>query len=177
MKEYDFTLKFALRDGNADAEAFVEKLSDAGCDDALVGIGQRGRIALNFTRQASSALEAVTTAVSDVQRAIPDAMLIEATPDLVGLTDMADLLGFSRQNMRKLMESGAVSFPPPVHEGAPTVWRLAKVLGWFRERGTHRIDDALVELAQATLQINLVNEVRDLPADARKTIRQSLAGV
>ena len=33
----------------------------------------------------------------------PGATLTEADPDLVGLTDVADILGCTRQNMRRLM--------------------------------------------------------------------------
>jgi hypothetical protein len=58
----------------------VERLGEAGCDDALVGIGQPGRIALNFTREADSAQQAFISALEDVRRAIPDAELIEAKP-------------------------------------------------------------------------------------------------
>ena len=56
-----------------------------GCDDALVGIGKPGRIALDFTREADSAEEAVISALSAVKRAIPDAEFVEATPDFVGV--------------------------------------------------------------------------------------------
>src|SRR3990167_11113030 len=48
MTDYEFTLKFRLPDSNVDPEQFVDALSVAGCDDALVGIGQRGRHAPGF---------------------------------------------------------------------------------------------------------------------------------
>lgn len=47
-------------------------------------------------REVSNAREAVGSALADVRRAVPDAKLIEATPDLVGLTDVAELMGVSR---------------------------------------------------------------------------------
>lgn len=75
---YDFVLKFKLAEGIADAGDLVERLGEAGCDDAVVGIGQPGRIALNFTREAESAQQAILSALEDVRRAIPDAELIEA---------------------------------------------------------------------------------------------------
>jgi hypothetical protein len=78
--EYDFVLKFKLAEGSADVNDLVERLGEAGCDDALVGIGQPGRIALNFTREADSAQQAFISALEDVRRAIPDAELIEAKP-------------------------------------------------------------------------------------------------
>ena len=45
--EYTFTLKYQLADEDRDADALVERLGEAGCDDALVGIGQPGRLALS----------------------------------------------------------------------------------------------------------------------------------
>jgi len=46
MALYDFTLKFALGQQGADPESYVDRLYEAGCDDALIGIGKRGRIAV-----------------------------------------------------------------------------------------------------------------------------------
>jgi hypothetical protein len=45
MASYDFSLRFKLPDADADPEQFLEALAEAGCDDAMVGVGQRGRIA------------------------------------------------------------------------------------------------------------------------------------
>ena len=36
--EYTFTLKYQLTDDDRDPDALVERLAEAGCDDALVGI-------------------------------------------------------------------------------------------------------------------------------------------
>src|SRR5690606_27543650 len=79
--EYTFTLKFQLVDENGDPSELVERLGEAGCDDALVGIGRRGRLALEFTREANNAAEAVLSALRDVKQAIPSARLIEVAPD------------------------------------------------------------------------------------------------
>jgi len=158
MNQYDFTLKFALGQHETDPEVFVERLLAEGCNDALIGMGQQGRIALNFTREALSADEAVLSALSDVQRAIPDAKLIEATPDLVGLTELANLLGFSRQYMRKLVVESGPEFPTPVHEGKPAIWHLATVLAWISERKKRKFDEALLGIARINMQCNLVKE-------------------
>ena len=101
MNDYDFILKFALPNYDADPEDYVASLEAAGCDDALIGLGKKGRIALHFTRSAGSSNEAIVSALADVQKAIPGARLIEAQPDLVGLTDIAEMAGWSRQNARK----------------------------------------------------------------------------
>lgn len=54
-KEYAFTLKYQLADNERDPDALLERLGGAGCDDALVGICQPGRLALKFTREAAGA--------------------------------------------------------------------------------------------------------------------------
>jgi len=162
MTEYQFTLKFSLNTLEANLDELVERLGEAGCTDSLVGLGQPGRIGLDFTREARSASEAVQSALADVKRAIPNAELVEAAPDLVGLTDIAMLLGCSRQNMRKMAVQANSVFPPPVHEGTPTIWHLETVLDWLKRRGTHEIEDSLREVAKTNRQINLAKELHDL---------------
>jgi hypothetical protein len=163
MAEYEFSLKFRLPDGDADPERFVDALSEAGCDDATIGIGQKGRIALAFVREARSAFKAVVSAVRAVHRAIPGAELIEASPDWVGLTDVADLMGCSRQNMRKLMLSHVATFPAAVHEGSQALWHLRAVLAWFSDFQQREIDRSLVEIAEVTMKVNIAKEARRLP--------------
>ena len=85
--QYEFTLKFRLPVDGTDMDAIVERLGECGCDDALVGFGHPGRMALQFSREAPSASEAILSAIADVRRAIPGADLIEVAPDLVGMTD------------------------------------------------------------------------------------------
>ena len=80
MKEFEFILKFAFAESSADASDYTERLAEAGCEDALIGIGQKGRIALDFCREATSAIEAVSSAIHDVKKAIPGAKPIHASP-------------------------------------------------------------------------------------------------
>lgn len=163
MNEYTFILKFRLPDPNADPDRYIDALAEGGCDDALVGVGLRGRIALDFTREGTDALEAVSSAIRDVKRAIPGAELVEASPDLVGLTDVADIAGFSRQNMRKLMTGHVASFPDAIHEGTPSLWHLAPVLAWLRDRQQRPVDPKLLEIASIAMQLNIAREIRRLP--------------
>lgn len=165
MGTYEFILKFRLPDPHADPEQHLESLADAGCEDATAGIGQPGRLALDFARQAGSALEAVVSAVRAVQAAIPGVVLVEASPDLVGLTDVATLFGCSRQNMRKLMTSHPATFPPAVHEGAASLWHLRQVLAWFRDTQRRPVDGALVEVAEVTMKLNIANATQRLGRD------------
>ncbi len=175
--EYTFTLKYQLSEHHANHDDLVERLGAAGCDDALVGVGQPGRIALEFTREADSAEAALMSALGDVKRAVPSAKLIEAAPDFVGLTDVADVVGVTRQNMRKLMVSHATSFPTPVHEGSASVWHLAEVMAWLQARGTYKVEAAVLEVALTAMQVNLAKEVevRQLRPKVRRELRTLFA--
>lgn len=173
--EYDFVLKFRIADAGAAGDDVVERLGAAGCDDATVGIGLPGRIALSFTRDAKSARQAIVSALEDVKRALPNAELIEVSPDLAGLTDIAELVDVSRQNMRKLMTSHAASFPAPVHDGSTALWHLAFVLEWLSGRSGYTIDRKLLDVARTAMQINLVKESAHLDEPVEKRIRALVA--
>ena len=173
--EYDFTLKFKLSDTDCDINDVVERLGAAGCDDALVGIGTTGRIALNFTRHAESAQAAMLSALSDVKRAIPLAKLIEAGPDFVGLTDVAEVIGVSRQNIRKLMVTNAATFPPAVHDGSASIWHLALVLQWLQPRGSYQIGQGILDVARTAMQVNIAKEAELLSPKLRQEMRELVA--
>lgn len=173
--EYTFTLKYQLTDDDRDPDALVERLGEAGCDDALVGIGQPGRLALEFTREAADAGAAMRSALADVRRAAPTARLIEVAPDLVGLTDVAEIVGVSRQNMRKLMLAHPGSFPAPVHEGSASIWHLADVLAWLQAKGSYALAKDVLDVARVALQVNVAKEGRRLPRSASEEL-EALVG-
>ena len=76
--EYEFKLTYRIEGECPDADQLMNKLGDAGCTDALVGLGVAGQVSLEFIREADSAEEAILSAIKDVQSAIPNARLIEA---------------------------------------------------------------------------------------------------
>ena len=170
MTEYEFTLKFSLQNAQADPQEYVELLGRNGCADALIGIGQRGRIALSFTREATSAYEAISSAIEDVRRVLPNARLIEAAPDLVGLTETADLLGCTRQNMRQLTIRAGATFPAPVRTGKPTIWHLSQILVWMNENRKYEIDEALIDVAKTNMEVNLAIAIQDLDLKSRQRV-------
>ena len=175
MPEYDFTLRFALSPQEPNPESFVEKLLAEGCNDALIGIGQHGRIALNFTREAPSAGEAVLSALSDVQQIIPTARLIEAAPDFVGLTDIANILGFSRQNMRKILVKSGSSFPLPIHDGTSAIWHLSTVLAWFLDKKNRKLDESLLEVSRVNMKCNLIRQTVESDDSMADRLREIVA--
>ena len=174
MNTYEFELRFSLPTTSQNPEDFVERLAEAGCTDALVGIGQAGRLASHFTRDANSAFEAILSAVKNIKKAIPEARLIEAAPDLVGISDIADILGYSRQNIRKLMLNNLVSFPTPIHQGKTILWHLSSILSWVKESNRYEIDELLLDIANTNMQLNIAKETVHLDAAIHE---QFLAGI
>lgn len=153
MGTYEFQLYFSLPDANEDPAAYVDALYEAGCDDALVGAGQHGSVGLDFAREAESAEDAITSAIGDVDRAIPGARLIEAAPDLVGIAEVAEVLECTRQNATKLVRQPR--FPAPVHIGKHTsLWHLADVLEWA-ELDRREVSEALHEVARTACLTNI----------------------
>jgi predicted DNA-binding transcriptional regulator AlpA len=78
------------------------------------------------------------------------------------LTDAADVVGVSRQNMLKLMVNYPASFPPPVHEGSAAVWYLADLLAWLQANGGYVVDRSTGDLAAAAMQINLAKAANQI---------------
>ena len=154
INEYDFTLKFALSNPQVDPQDYLESLYTHGCDDAIVRIGRKGSLAINFIREAKSAYVAISSAIIDVKKAIPPAIIIEATPDLVGLNDVAKILGCTRQNIRNLIVNNDRISPTPAYEGTPSLWHLAEILTWLRDEKMYSIDDSLLEVAKIAMEIN-----------------------
>ena len=89
MREYNFTLKFKLADEREDPGIYLSVLEHAGCDDALIGIGEHGYIALHFIRKANTASEAVSSAIANVKTTISNAKLAEVYSDFVGIPHIA----------------------------------------------------------------------------------------
>ena len=79
--EYTFTLKYRLSAANQNVDDLIERLGAEGCDDVLVGVGQPGRVALEFTREADLAQAAIQNALADVKRVMPEAQLLEDAPE------------------------------------------------------------------------------------------------
>jgi hypothetical protein len=165
VAEHHFTLRFDVKAVGGDAEQYAERLGAGGCDDAIVGIGKPGCLALTFDREAAHAREAVLSAMRDATGALPGVVLLEASPDLVGLSDLADIVGRTRQNMRKLLLTCGGSAPAPAHEGSSSMWHLAPVLAWLRSEKSYSVPDDLVDLARTTMQLNLAVD-RNLIDDA-----------
>lgn len=157
MKTYDFELIFKVPNIE-DISIYNDKLFENGCDDATISFGQLGFLALSFSREANSANEAIQSAIKNVLQAIPNAKLIEASPDIVSISDIASILGYSRQYIRKLFETNLSYLPTPIHIGNPSIWHLSEVLKWLqniKKSNKQNISDSLFEIASITRDINI----------------------
>mgnify|MGYP003618674835 CR=1 FL=1 len=152
MKEFNFELIFKLVD-NQDSNEYLDVLFENGCDDATISTGQLGMLCLSFTREA----------INDVKKAIPSAKLVEATPDIVNISDISSILGHSRQYTRKLFNSKTSSLPAPIHIGNPSIWHLSEILNWLKSLGKqeNKINENLFELSHITRQINTKRQLED----------------
>lgn len=174
--EYSFTLKYQMPPQDCEETLLKQRLSSVGCQEVRVAVGLRGRMMLSFSRSAERADQALLGALREVRKAVPGARLIEAGPDMVGLTDVATLVGVSRQNMRKLMLTHPMSFPSPIHEGnSSSVWHLWDVLRWMQGRGGYKIDESVLELATVAKAVNLARESRHLDERRREELLKLVA--
>ena len=163
MNSYEFELIFKVDGSDKNSLDYSDKLYEAGCDDALVSVGQLGMIALSFTREAENAQIAIESAIENVKSAIADAELIEASPDFVSITDVASILGHSRQYTRKLFNEKS-NLPAPVHMGSPTIWHLSEVLNWVKNitKNGINLSDSLLEISNITRQVNFQKQMERL---------------
>lgn len=142
MTEYEFVLRFQLPADTDQPEEFLDALYEAGCDDAVVGVGLPGYISLDFSREANSAQEAVQSAIFDVQKAIHEAKLIEVSPDLLNTSEIADLVSarigkITRQAMRKYTFGQVAKvnsrFPAAAVSSSSPLWHVDEVVSWLIE--------------------------------------------
>lgn len=172
--EYIFTLKYRLHAYDGDDEALIDRLFEAGCDDALPGIGQSGRLALEFAREAGSATAALESAIADLREAVDNAELIEVLPDYAGLTDIAEHVGMSRQNLRKIATKNGSTFPAAIHEGNPSLWHLSDALSWLADNG-YVVDLATLEISAAARELNVAIQARRLTAERSRELEALMA--
>ena len=160
MNEYEFELTFTLADHNDEPESYIESLGES-CTDAVIGIGKKGEISFAFIREDFSAAEAIISAISDIKKVINGVRLVEAKPDIIGLSDIANLIGHSRQYVRKIMLKK--NFPAPVHMGSTMLWHL-KSLQSVRQLKS-KIEESVFEVADFNRNLNIARELVEQPID------------
>ncbi len=131
--EYEFTLQL---DG-VDELTFdrVDRLFEAGCGDATFGT-RAGVHFGTFHRKAASPLEAVLSAIEDIERAGLGLRTVRVEPDeLVTTSEIARRAKLSREAIRLYAQGkrGPGGFPAPVagqHQKSP-LYKWTKVAAWL----------------------------------------------
>jgi predicted DNA-binding transcriptional regulator AlpA len=126
---FELTIRGGLNEGGVDA------LFEAGCDDAT--LSSKGDLVFaEFDREAPSILDAVVSAIHDVE-SVEGMEVLRVDPDeLVWASEIAERTGRSRQSINQLVKGqrGPGGFPDPAtHATRNPLWRWSEVEQWFAE--------------------------------------------
>lgn len=135
MSSYEFSLR--LNREVTDAE--IEALYEAGCSDAAVETGPLGTL-IEFDREAGSLVEAITTAVLDVEKVPGLSAVGLACDNIVTILTIAERTGVVREAVRLWAtgKRGPGNFPPPVAitSGGEKLWDWDQVVPWLQEHAS-----------------------------------------
>lgn len=147
VAQYEFTLAM---EGRLDYEV-LDRLYEAGCGDMTFSGGVRGPAYVDVTREASSFVEAVISAVRDIEK-VPGLRVTALDADeLVSLAEIADRLGRTHESVRLLAagKRGPGGFPPPVLRlrDRTRLWLWAEVAEWANRVLSTQLDAGVAPLA------------------------------
>lgn len=180
MTEYNFELYFRLKK-DEEPEQYLDALIEAGCDDAMIGIGKRGRIALSFLRESPNALPAIMSAIEAVLNVIPHAKFERAAPDLLNISELAYQFGLGKENMRKYARNHSAkkaTFPTPYIESEKSdYWHASEVAQWLSDQKIQEIDEAVLETLVIIQMLNVAVErvrisIPSVQIDIEKKIKE-----
>jgi len=143
-----------------DMNFYLDRLVKAKCSDAVTGLADGGRLTLDFfDRDGPNISEIIEHAVNSISREIPEAKLIDVSPDLVGITELAAMLEVSRQAVRKMWEKNiSHNFPAPVKygNGKSPIWNMASVLHWMDKSDKYDTPNGMLEASKAAMRANVI---------------------
>lgn len=175
---HHFTLIVDGRDLQGDG--VIEALYEAGCDDALIGRSDGIQYA-EFDREASGLVEAVLSAVADIERVEGVEVVRIADAGLVSMADIAARTGRTREGVRLLVTGarGPGGFPPPITDPRSRyrLWRWSEVERWLAaslEEETTAVEDHALAAINAGLELR--HHGHWLDAGRRASLR-ALAGL
>lgn len=169
MSEFSFTL---VIEGLLTEER-VRALYEAGCDDMTLQGDDAGHGSADVHREASSLVDAVLSAVTDIESVPGLAVLGIENQELVGLADIAWRLERTVESVR-LLASGRrrSAFPSPVvRRQRGQLWRWSEVASWANEHLGSRFDPDEADRVSA---INATLEIRRLVARLPEAERRAL---
>ena len=132
----EFEFQFVVDGVSIDDDDVVTALAEE--FDALLS-WHRGTHLLSVAAEGSTAVDAAQRLLPNLVKAVPTLRVLHLDPDLVGVVDIANRTGRSRQNVQQWVDGirqGETSFPR--HEGAvgrSLAWRWADVDAWLKPLG------------------------------------------
>ena len=158
MAEFDFQV--FCKDVDTSDLVFLDRLFEAGCDDATVFF-KDGYICLDFTRESDSAENAVISAIKDFMRANIGGTVERVEPeDLASLSEIANRVGVTRSSLQKYARGESKvgkDFPHPVQNiSAPRreLFSTAEVMRWMLQKNRVEIDESWLELVEVIAKTN-----------------------
>jgi hypothetical protein len=153
-----------------EAEDFESRFYDGDCHDASVSF-QKGHILLDFAREADTLELAISSAVSDAQKAGATVKRVEPDP-LVSLSDIASRAEMTRAAMTNYVKGHRQDgFPPPrlrVTTSSP-LWDWADVAIWLYRRD--RLD---LETARNAVIVSAANDVLECAGDFSSALHRRI---
>lgn len=178
MPVFEFSLVTSA-DESIEHAVLEDALFEAGCDDALL-VRRDSVWSLDFDREAETLLEAVMSAIEDVEHARVSLSVLRVEPDeLVTASQIAERTGRSKESIRLLAAGrrGRGGFPVPVR-GATSrtrLWRWSEVAAWMATHDESG-DDKSVERARTITTINAALELRRSRKAIVDQVLERLAG-
>jgi hypothetical protein len=157
MTSFEFTL--LVEGGDLQTDESEDALFEAGCDDATIGL-TAGVQYMQFDREARSLADALVSAITAVEKAVPSVQVVRVAPDeYVTLAEIARRTGRTRESVRLLAtgDRGPGNFPPPAAraEQRNRLWRWAEVARWFTDQlgeAVPTVPDAALSAVNGLLQ-------------------------
>lgn len=179
MSVYWFDIEVAGPVHDEHIEALGERLQKAGGIDATVQADGRGGTVM-FSREADDAVQAIVSAVADVEAA--GMTVIGATEDRVTVEEIAERAGVTVTAVRYWIagERGPGGFPEPhVQRQRSSLWSWAEVSVWLAAARLGKVDHLAAEIARASALISDALSVRrglrDLPQHERALVTRLVA--
>lgn len=162
MPLFNFTL--TLSGVTRSTPGLEDALYRAHCDDALICFYGTA-VYLDFDRESDTLERAIVSAIGDIESApMLNARVESVDATLVGLSDIAELTGVSRQAISLLKEGarGSGQFPGPIQrvKGNSPLWRWQTVVEWLVDEGRLSEESPLVAHARTLDSLNLALQLR-----------------
>ncbi len=173
-QHFELTVRGELTD------AHLDTLVEAGCDDATFS-SKGGLVFAAFDREAETMLDAVVSAIEDVE-SVEGLEVLHVDPDeLVWASEIAERTGRTRQSVDQLIKGqrGPGGFPDPAtHATRNPLWRWSEVEAWFaayegRQADTER--SLVIGAINGTLQARHSLRAAPHAQPLRQALQQLLA--